>query len=184
MGQSQSPKKISTVTPQQKAMLDQLLAGAGGNIGQAAAGFQQFLPGGGGGEAFAKQAQQRFQQQTIPSITNQFGSGSKTSSALNQALAAGGANLNTDIASMLAQAQLQASQGLGNIGAQQAQIGAGTQQFGYRDRPMPFWQQALLGGLGIGGQLGGAALGNPGLFGRVAPPEGYGYQPGYGGFRL
>jgi len=148
---------------------------------EAAQGYRQFLPGGGGGEAIANAAQNRFKQQTIPDILNAYGSDAKTSSALNQALAAGASNLNTDIASQLAQMQLVASQGIGNVGAQrgqlglgrsgqqlealkaygglgigQAQIGLGASPFGYAERSNPFWQNLLMGGIGAGGNaLGG-----------------------------
>lgn len=162
MGQSKGGgySQKQSITPEQKMFLDQILGQAGGNLGQAAEGYRQFLPGGGGGEAIANAAQNRFQQQTIPSITNAFGSGAKGSSALNQALAAGGANLNTDIASMLAQAQLQASQGLGNLGMGQGQLGS-RDQFSFLQNQMPFWQSALLAGIGAGGQAAGGFIGRP-----------------------
>lgn len=150
--------KKETLLPQQKSALLQMLQQANGNTQQAAQGFQQFLPGGGGGEAFANAAQQRFQQQTIPQIMNAFGSGAKTSSALNQALAAGGANLNTDIASMLAQAQLTAASGLGGLGSSQSQIGLGTPGFAYTQRPPPLWQQLLGPLIGAGSQIGAAGI--------------------------
>ena len=161
MGQSKGGgyTKKSAITGSQKTLLDQLLSQAAPNLQQAAGGFSQFLPGGGGGEAIANQAQQRFQQQTIPSIMNAFGSGAKSSSALNQALAAGGANLNSDIASQLAQMQLSAAGGLSSLGLGQSGLGAQTPQFSYAQRQQPFWQSALLGGLGAAGQLGGAYLG-------------------------
>lgn len=162
MGQSKGGgyTKKEAITPEQKMFLDQILGQAGGNFGQAAEGYRQFLPGGGGGEAIANAAQQRFQQQTIPSIMNAFGSGSKGSSALNQALAGGAANLNTDIASMLAQAQLQAANGLGNLGLGQGQLGS-RDQFAYLQKQMPFWQSALLGGISGGSQAAGQWLGRP-----------------------
>ena len=160
MGQSKGGgyTQKTTVTPQQQALLDQLLGMAGQNQQQAAAGFSQFLPGGGGGEAISKAAHQRFQQQTLPSILNAYGSDNKGSSALNQALAAGASNLNTDIASQLAQMQLQAASGLGGLGTNQAQLGS-KDQFAYLQRQQPFWQSALLAGIGGAGQVGGSALG-------------------------
>jgi hypothetical protein len=150
MGQSKSGgyTQKSNITDEQKSFLDQLLAQANPNIQGASEGFKQFLPGGGGGQAIANQAQQRFQQQTIPSIMNAFGSGAKSSSALNQALAAGASNLNTDIAAQLANMQLGASQGLGNLGLQQGGLGAQTSQFSHLQKQMPFWQSALLAGKG------------------------------------
>lgn len=158
-------EKLPTVSRQQNAYINQLLGQSLPNMQQAAAGYQQFLPqgpegqvGGVGGEAFKNQAMQQFQQETVPSILNQYGAGSKGSSALNQALAAGGANLNTNLASILAGTQLQAAQGLGGLGAQQG--GLGTQQtFGYQQQQQPFWQQALLAGIGGGSNIFGSYLG-------------------------
>lgn len=163
MGQSKTGgyTKQTTVTSGQKNLLNQLMAMAGTNQQQAAQGYQQFLPGGGGGQAITNAANQNFQQNTIPSIMNQFGVGAKSSSALNQALAAGAANLNTGLASQLSQLQLSAAGGLGGLGTSQAQLGAGTPQFAYTQNQQPFWQSALLGTLGVGGQLGAAALGRP-----------------------
>ena len=160
MGQSKGGGYIKkdVFTPEQLTLLQQLMGQSAGNFAGAAEGFKQFLPGGGGGEAMANAAQSRFQQQTVPSILNAFGSGAKSSSALNQALAAGAANLNTDIASQLAQMQLSAASGLGGLGSTQAQLGS-QPQFAYMQRQMPFWQSALLAGIGAGGQFGKAALG-------------------------
>lgn len=154
MGQSKGGgyTQKETLTPDVQALIQQLTQMSGNNQQAAAEGYKQFLPGGGGGEAIANQAQQRFQQQTIPSILNSFGQGSKSSSALNQALAAGGANLNTDIASMLAQLQLGASQGLGNLGTAQSHTAAATPQFAYLQKQPPFWQQLALAGTQAGGE--------------------------------
>src|SRR5271170_6606026 len=104
MGQSKGGgyQQLPTLTPQQTTLLNQFLGQGGQNTQNAAAGFQQFLPGGGGGQAFQEQANKNFQQQSIPSILNAFGSGTKGSSSLNQALASGAANLNTDLAAKLA----------------------------------------------------------------------------------
>jgi len=146
-GYTQKP----TVTPNQQTLLDLFLSQAGGNAAAAAEGFKQFLPGGGGGQAITNQANKNFQQQTIPSILNAFGSGTKGSSALNQALASGAANLNTDLASQLSQLQLNAAQGLGNLGLGQGQVGS-KDQFAYLQKQTPFWQQLLLSGLQAGGQ--------------------------------
>ena len=161
MGQSKSSgyKQQSTISPEQLTLLQQLIGQASPNQQSAAQGFNQFLPGGGGGQAITNAANKNFQQQTIPSILNAFGTGSKGSSSLNQALAAGSSDLNTNIGSILAQMQLQASQGLGGLGLQQAGLGAQTPQFGFMQRQQPFWQSALLGGLGAGGNVLGSYLG-------------------------
>jgi len=158
MGQSKGYKKVSTVSPEQNTFIQQMLAQALPNLQQAAEGYKQFLPGGGGGQPFVNQANRNFQQQTIPSILNAFGRDSKGSSALNQALAAGGANLNTDLASTLAQLQLQASHGLSGQAQAGGQQGL-TPTFALQQRQQPFWQSLLLGGLNTGAQLGRAYLG-------------------------
>jgi hypothetical protein len=147
--------KVPTVTEGQQSFLEQLLKSAAPNFNQAAQGFAQFLPGGEGGQAIANAAQQRFQQQTIPSIMNAFGSGAKSSSALNQALAAGAANLNTDIASLLSQMQLQAAGGLGSQGLQQAGLGS-TPLFAYLQKQPSKLQGALKGAV-AGGAAGAPA---------------------------
>lgn len=158
MGQSKGYQQVSTVTPNQQNVLDQILNLAPGAFGQAQQGYAQFLPGGGGGESIARAAQQRFQQQTIPSIMNAFGTGAKSSSALNQALATGAANLNTDIASQLAQMQLQAAQGMAGLGGGAGSLGSQS-QFALTPPQAPFWQELLLGLLNPIGQVGGAFLG-------------------------
>jgi len=149
MGQSKGGGYIKkdVLTPGQTSLIDQLLAQAGGNLGQAAQGYAQFLPGGGGGKAITEQANKNFQQQTIPSILNAFGTGSKGSSSLNQALAAGASNLNTDLASQLAQMQLQAATGLSGLGLGQGGIGAGTPQFAYLQRQPGRLGTSLQGGI-------------------------------------
>lgn len=159
MGQTRGYDQVSTVTPQQGQYANQALAQGGQNQQQAAAGFQQFLPGGGGGQPIIDAAQKRYQQQTIPSIMNAFGSGSKGSGALNQALAASAGDLNTNIASQLAGMQLQAAGGLGNLGLSQG--GQGQQsQFALQPQQMPFWQQAILSAIGgAGGAAGGFQTG-------------------------
>lgn len=160
MGQSKGGgyKQVPTVTRGQKSNINQLLQQSVPNQQQAAGGFQQFLPGGGGGQAIQAAAQKNFQQQTIPSILNAFGTGSKGSSSLNQALAAGGANLNTDLASLLSQLQLNAAQGLGNLGMGQSNLGVGTPQFAYQQRQPPLWQQLLLAANAAGAEMAGTAV--------------------------
>jgi hypothetical protein len=150
--------KKTTVTPEQETLLNQYLQQAGVNTQQAAEGYRQFLPGGGGGQPIIDAAQRRFQQQTVPSILNAYGTDNKGSSALNQALAAGAANLNSDIAAQLAQMQLQASQGLGNLGTTQGQL-ASKDQFAYLQRATPFWQSATLAAIDAAGKATAGYLG-------------------------
>ena len=163
MGQSKGGGyvKKETVSPEQLTLLQNFLKQSMPQMQEAAEGYRQFLPGGGGGQAISSEAQRQFQQRTIPSIMNAFGSGAKSSSALNQALASGGADLNSSLAAQLAQMQLGVAQGLGGLASGQAQMGTQTPQFAYMQKQMPFWQSALLSGIGAGGQIGGSMLGRP-----------------------
>lgn len=179
MGQSKGGgyEKLPAISKPQESLLNQLLGvsrqglQSSGNIAQnpayeqALKAFQSFLPGGQGFQPIQQEAQRQFQQQTIPDILNAYGSGSKGSSALNQALAGAGANLNTSLASQLAQMQLGAAGqavGAAQVPYQQAlqgaNLGLGTQSFAYQPKQVPFWQQLLLGGLQAGGKIGSAAL--------------------------
>lgn len=161
MGQSAGYSKESTLQPQQQTLLNNVLSQAGPYMQNAAQGYMQFLPGGGGGEALKQQAQQNFQQNTIPSILNAFGSGTKGSSSMNQALATGGANMNTDLSAMLSQLQMQAAQGLGNLGMGATQQGLGTNTMAYMPKAPPVWQQILGPLISAGGKMGAAYLGRP-----------------------
>lgn len=160
MGQSKGGgySKLPTTTPQQSSMLNQIMQMTAPNLNQAAAGFAQFLPGGGGGQAFMDAANKNFQQQSIPSILNAFGQNAKGSSALNQALAAGAGNMNIDLSALLQGNALQAAQGLGSLGLGQGQLGSQS-QFAYLPKQLPFWQQLLPHLIGAGGTIGGGYLG-------------------------
>lgn len=160
MGQSKGGgySKVPTATGGQKQVLDWLNSQVNPNLSAASKGYMSFLPGGEGGNAYANAAQERFKQQTIPSILGSFGENAKGSSALNQGLAAGAANLNSDIMSKMADYALQASHGLSSLGQGQAQIGS-QPQFAYQQNQPSFLQQLLLGLTGAGGQIGGAYLG-------------------------
>lgn len=176
MGQSKGGgyQKLPTISPEQQTLLQQLLGQTGqfGSITQnplyqqSVEATRQFLPGGQGFAPIQAEAHRQFQQQTLPEIMNAYGSGAKTSSALNQALAGAGQNLNTALASQLAQMQLGAAQQGAQFAAMpqqqalsQASLGLGIQPFAYQPRQTPFWQQLLLGGIGAGGQIGGGMLG-------------------------
>lgn len=147
-GYTQKP----TLLPEQLSLLQNIIQQSPNLINQAAQGYAQFLPGGGGGEAIKAQAMKDYQQRTIPAILNAYGSDNKGSSALNQALASSGADLNTNLASQLAQMQLSASQGIGGLGLGSQQAGLSTPGFAYLQRQPPLWQQLLTGVFGIGGQ--------------------------------
>ena len=133
----------SNYQPMQQQLLNQVSQNAGQYTNQAAQGYQQFLPGGGGGQPIIDAAMQRYQQQTLPSVMNAFGSGAKTSSALNQALGASAANLNTDLAAQLSQLQLQAAQGLGNLGTAGQSQALNAQPFSHLQSAPPMWQQLI-----------------------------------------
>lgn len=145
--------KLPALAPNQISSIDQLIQMASQNQQQAAQGFAQFLPGGGGGQPIIDAAMKNYQQRTIPSILNAFGTGSKGSSALNQALAASASDLNTNLGSTLAQMQLSAAGGLAGLGSNQQQLGL-TNTFAYAPTQKPFWQQLLLGLVGAGGNVG------------------------------
>lgn len=148
MGQSKGGgyQKVGTLTPEQQALQNQYLTQSFPWLQQAAQGYAQFLPGGGGGQPIIDAAMKRYQQQTIPSIMNAFGSNAKTSSSLNQALASSAAGLNTDLAAQLAQMQLQAASGLGGMGQGIGQAGLNRDSFAFLQKQPPLWQQLLLAG--------------------------------------
>lgn len=164
MGQSRGSgyQQVNTLTPQQSNTQNQFLSQSMPWLQQSAQGFQQFLPGGGGGQPIIDAAMKRYQQQTIPSILNAYGSDNKGSSALNQALASSASNLNSDLGAALASMQLQASQGLGSQAQNVGNLGLNTQSFALTPEQAPLWQkllQALAGG--TGGAVSGAATGGP-----------------------
>lgn len=160
MGQSKGGgyQKLPSVTGAQSDFMNQLLPMALQALQNSQQGFAQFLPGGGGGQAISDQANKNFQQNTIPSILSAFGDNVKGSSSLNNALAQGGANLNTDLASMLSQLQLQAAQGAGGLALNAGQQGL-QPQFAYQQKQQPLWQSLLLQGINSGGKVAGGALG-------------------------
>lgn len=176
MGQSKGGgyTQKETLLPEQLQTLLQSLTQSQGNIQSAAQGYNQFLPGGNGGNAIKEQAMRDYQQKTIPSILNAFGTGSKGSTSLNQALASSGADLNTNLASLLSQLQLSAAQGIGNLGITQQQQGLSTPGFAYLQRQPPIWENVSKGALsgatagstlGPWGALGGGTLG--GILGAI-----------------
>ena len=142
--------KQATATGKQSKGIDQFLKLAQDYLKQSGEAQKGYLPGGKSNQAVTTAANNNFNQETLPSIMNAFGSGAKSSSALNQALAAGASNLNTNIAAQNSQTGLQAAQGLGSLGSGLG--GLGTQsQFAYSQRQQPFWQSALLGGINAAG---------------------------------
>lgn len=163
MGQSRGSQgggydKVNTLSQGQQGLLDQTISGTNPLVQQAAQGYQQFLPGGQGGQPIVNEAMRRFQQQTIPQIKNAFGSDSKGSSALNQALGASGADLQSSLMAQLAQLQQGAAGGLSGLAEGQQRLGLGTSAFGVTPQQSPMWQQILQSVLPVAGQVGAAAL--------------------------
>lgn len=147
---------VPSYSPQGTNYINDLLQQISGFLPQAAHGYQQFLPGGGGGQPIIDQAMQRYQQQTIPSIMNAFGSEAGIgSSALNQALASSAANLNTDLSSQLAQMQMSAAGGLGQLGIQGGSLGMQGSQQTYMPNQQSFLKQLLLSLIPGLGTMGG-----------------------------
>ena len=157
-----APIKLDTLTPEQKTFVEQLLGPALENVQGAAEGFNKFL-GPEAGNEYKNLANANFKQTTLPEIQNSFGAGSnsKNSSALNQALAAGATNLNTNIAQQTSENALRAASGLGGLGTSQT-ASVLAPQFGYQGQAQPqqpFWQQALLGAISGGSKVGAGYLG-------------------------
>lgn len=163
MGQSKGGgyTQLPTMNQGQQQLHGQYLNQAMPWMNQAAEGYSQFLPGGGGGQPLIDAAMNRYKQQTIPSIMNAFGSNSKSSSALNQALGASASDLNTNLAAQLAQMQLQAASGLGGMGQNVGNQALNAQTFAYQPTQLPFWQQAILSAIPGLSSIGGAAMGRP-----------------------
>lgn len=121
-------------------------------IGQLLQGFQSnkfdFSP-------IEQEARAGFEQKTLPSIAERFtslGAGGGRSSAFGQQLGAAGSDLERSLASMRQQ------YGLQQQGLQQNLLGMGAQEPTYQPRQSGFLERLLMGLIGAGGQLGGAAL--------------------------
>lgn len=163
MGQSKTfmnsgYNQLPTFNPEQLSLLQSIMQQAPQFTQQAAQGYQQFLPGGGGGQPIIDAAMKNYQQRTIPSILNAFGTGARGSSSLNQALASSASDLNTNLGAQLANMQLQASEGLGRLGTTGQSQGLGAQPFRYIQAQPPIWQQLLGPLLNLGSSLGSAAI--------------------------
>jgi len=152
--------KTLSVTKNQTKTLDKFLKQSIPLQKEAAEIFRGFgSPNGSAYKSITDAANTNFQQQTIPSILNAFGSDSRGSSALNQTLAQGATSLNKDLAAQLSGMKLQGAQGLAGLGTGQATLGTQTPQFAYQQRQQPFWQSLLLGGVQAGGEAARGAFG-------------------------
>lgn len=156
MGQSKTGgyNQVPSYTGGQNSLLDQVLQFSRGGLSgqglganpiyqQAINATQGYLPGGAAYNPIVNQANRNFTEQTIPGIMNAFGTDNKGSSALNQALAHAGENLNSNIASQMAQTGLQASNQLGNLAMQPYNLGLTGSQQGLNAQPFslqkPLW---------------------------------------------
>lgn len=123
--------------------------------------FLQNLYGGQGDQAFEAPYMQNFQQNIVPQLANQFagqgtGAGALNSSGFQNSLAQAGRNLQTDLAGLRSQRQLQGLPMLlqqAQAPTQQGFQGLGYSPFQYHQQP---GTQGLLPGLlgGIGGGIG------------------------------
>lgn len=161
-------QQIPTMTPQQQQFQSQLLEQLGQLTPEALSRLQEIL--GGDEEAFSKFEApylRQFERDIIPRIAERFGGslgshGALNSGALNQALAAAGTDLQTNLAALRGGMQQQALSQL------QGLMGTGLQQQftpAYRP-PTPGFLGALAPGLGAGL----AAYGIPALAGLGGMP--------------
>lgn len=144
-------------TPQQQALINQIIGGLGGQSGAVSGGmdFIQQLLGGQTAETATAPMMRQFNEQTVPQLSERFaGSGALNSSAFGQALGSAGAGLQENLFAARNQQQMQGLQGLMQMlnPALGRQFETTVQQGG----------GGLLGGVlgqGIGGYLGGIGQG-------------------------
>lgn len=165
LGRSPQPKRVETLTKEQKALLNQFIGGAQQGFGPGLEAILTQLDPQRTEELFqqavADPALRSFQQQVIPSILQSSANlGAKGGSNIERQLARAGTSLEADLASQLAALQFgQQQQGIANIlGLGQTAIG---QPAFALQQPSPSPLQQLSSGL-IGGAFGFA----PSLFGR------------------
>jgi hypothetical protein len=159
-GKEDKVKKLESLSPEQKQILQQLLGniqglGGQGGYGQAINLLQQYLdPNSEVYGNFEAPYRQEFEQQTIPNIAERFAGagaqgGALSSSGFGQALGAAGANLQTNLAQMKSGLQRQSIQDiLGQYSTMTGQ-GLGIQPFAYYNKPghQGFLPTALSSGL-------------------------------------
>jgi len=137
-------EKMPTMTKEQTALLNQILASLGqeGQLGQAygqgLGGLQEMLdPSSAAYQRFEAPYMQQFQQETIPGLAEQFAGagaqgGALSSSGFGQALSSAGANLQTQLAGMKSGLQQQAIRDIMQQYSGMAGMGMGAQPFGYK----------------------------------------------------
>ena len=144
-------------TPEQQALLSQIMGGLGGEGGALGGGmdFIQQLLGGQTAETATAPMMRQFDEQTVPQLSERFaGSDALNSSAFGQSLGSAGAGLQENLFNARNQQQMQGLQGLMAMlnPALGKQFETTVQQGG----------GGMLGGLigtGIGGYLGGIGQG-------------------------
>jgi hypothetical protein len=124
---------------------------------------KQYAQSGKGTEQFfspiREQAMRDFNQTTVPNLLTQYGQGSKSSSALNQALGAAAGNLHQDLASNFANMKQQMAGGIFNQ-SQNSQAANLQNRLALNqgaDAQSNFWKKAAP----IAGTAIGAMTGNP-----------------------
>lgn len=142
-GSKPKTERISTLSPQQQQFQNQifnilgLLGGEGGGVTSSLDLLQQLLdPESQAAAGFDAVARQEFQDQIIPQIAERFaGAGALSSSGFGQALGAGAAGLESQLAQMRSQRQMGAAGSLidvfGGLGAR----GLGTDEFAIQQTP-------------------------------------------------
>ena len=172
-GTPEKREQISRLSPDQMPIQEQLQnaaqnRGAGGAFGTSADYYRDLL--GNDSEdfnAFARPEMRRFNEQTIPSLSEQFagmGAGNLSSSGFRNAAVSAGTDLSERLGAMRAQLRQQGAQGLQGIGSQSLVPYTDwqtTQQAtpGFLSSAAPAAGSAI--GTAIGGPVGGA-IGNMG----------------------
>ncbi len=130
-GTPEKHERVSTLTPEQEQILSQGLnsikgRGAGGAFGESSDYWRDILSNNPElFEQFAAPEMRRFNEQTIPGLSEQFagmGSGGLSSSGFRNAAVGAGADLSERLGAIRAGLKNQAAQGLQNMG----QIGLGN----------------------------------------------------------
>jgi len=127
---------------------------------------KQYAEAGKGAEQFfspiKEQAMRDFNQQTVPDLLTQYGGGTRSSSALNQALGAAAGNLHQDLAANFANMKQQQAQGIFNTSqnSQAANLNNRLMLNQGADAQSNFWKKAApVIGTGIGAMTGNPMMG-------------------------
>ena len=152
------PQKLSSLSPEQQQLFEQMAAALQGGGGPLADLYnfdpeqtrQQFT------EQYAEPAYQQFQEEVIPGITGQFrGQNLQNSSYLGGGLAKAGSDVQSNLNSQLSKMLMEAQQGA--LGRKQGGLNniLNMQTFAYKDSPLMSLLNSLAGGAG---KMAGAAM--------------------------